>query len=201
MIAVTVHDVIVRVPKDEEVKWLGEAEDWDKFHGAWIVLLKEQTGERIVPFWVGIAEGNAIAMLLADVVTPRPFTFELMAQLVEASGAKVEKIAVTSLRDNIFYATIWVNVNGRVREIDARPSDAVALALRVKASIFVTPEVMEQVSEFLLRTRDILDGLEALQRKAIEEHRSQPEEVALEYRSFRSLPRGDASGWLKAAEK
>jgi hypothetical protein len=71
----------------------------------------------------------------------------------------------------------------------------------VKAPIFVTPEVMEQASAFTLTPRDIPDGLEALRRKAIEEKRGQPEEVELEYRSFRSLPRGDMGGWLKAAEK
>jgi bifunctional DNase/RNase len=91
-------------------------------------------------------------------------------------------------------------VDSRVREIDARPSDALTLALRVKAPIFVAPEVMEQAGEFLLTTEKVSSGLEALHRKAVEEKRIPPEEVELEYRSFRSLPRGDVGGLLKPAE-
>jgi bifunctional DNase/RNase len=203
MIEVTVYDVIVRIPKGEEVKWLGEDKDWHKFiaGGAWVILLKEQTGNRILPIWVGIAEGNSIAMQLAEVSTPRPMTFDLIARLVEVAGNTVEKVAVARLHENTYYATLWLKVNGRIHEVDARPSDALNLALHVKAPIFVTPELLEQAGPFLLTTGEVATGLEALQRKAIEEQHLPPEEGELEFRSFRLLPRGDLDGRLKPAEK
>ena len=203
MIAVTVHDIMVRAPKGEEVKWLGDVQDWRKLMagGTWVVLLKEQAGERVVPLWVGIGEGSALAMLLADVSIARPLTFDLMARLLEVAEVTVEKMAVTSLRDNVYYATLWVKVDGRVHEVDARPSDALTLALRVKAPIFITPELLEQAGQLLLTPEQIPTGLEAIRLKAVEAQRIPPETTEMEYRSFRSLPRGDFGGWLKPAEK
>ena len=203
MIEVTVYDVIVRVPKGEEVTWPGDKKDAHKFvaAGAWVILLKEQTGDRILPIWVGITEGALIAMQLDEVSTPRPMTLDLMARLLEVAGNTVEKVAVARLHENVYYATLWLNVDGRVHEVDARPSDAIHLALRVKAPIFVTSELMEQAGPFLLTPGDVVAGLEALHRQGIEEKRIAAEEIELEYRSFRSLPRGDGGGVLKPAEK
>ena len=146
MIEVTVHDVMLRVPKGEEVQWLGGPRTRSKVGFMRVVLLKEQAGNRIVPIWVGPFDGDTLAMSLAGLSTARPFPFDLMASLLKVAGTKVEKVAVTSLRDDIYYATIWVKVRGRVHEVDARPSDALNLALRVKAPIFVTPELMKQAT-------------------------------------------------------
>jgi len=149
-----------------------------------------------------IYEMEHLAMQLAGVSMPRPTTLDLMARLLETAGNTVEKVAVSNLRDNIYYATLWITgADDRVHEVDARPSDALSLALRVKAPIFVAPEVFEQASDVLLTPEAVSTGLETIQRKAIEEKRTPPEEVELEYRSFRSLPRGDLGGLLKPAEK
>jgi bifunctional DNase/RNase len=96
--------------------------------------------------------------------------------------------------------TIWVKVRGRVHEVDARPSDALNLALRVKAPIFVTPELMKQATELLLRSENIPEGLEAIRRKYVEKRQAPAEEIEREWRSFRSLPRGNPA-WIKPAEK
>jgi hypothetical protein len=119
---------------------------------------------------------------------------------LDAAKMTLEKVAVTSLRDNIYYATMWVKARKRMHEIDARPSDALTLALRVKAPIFVTPELMEQASELLLTPDGISDRLEAIELKHAEERRIQRQEAEMEWRSFRSLPLGNPD-WLKAAEK
>jgi bifunctional DNase/RNase len=165
-----------------------------------VVLLKEETGDRIVPIWVGPFDGDTLAMSLAGLSTTRPFPFDLMANLLTVSGTKVEKVAVTSLRDDIYYATIWTKTRNRVREVDARPSDAINLALLVKAPIFVTAELMEQAAQLLLNPDSIPEGLEAIRRKYAEKRQAPPEEIEKEWRSFRSLPRGDVP-WIKPAEK
>jgi RNA polymerase sigma factor (sigma-70 family) len=190
MIAVTVHDVLLRVPKGEEVKWLGGPRTRSKIGFMRVVLLKEKTEDRIVPIWVGPFDGDTLAMSLAGLSTTRPFPFDLMANLLTVSGTKVEKVAVTSLRDDIYYATIWTKTRNRVREVDARPSDAINLALRVKAPIFVTPELMEQAARLLLTPDSIPEGLEAIRRKYAKKRQAPPEEIEREWRSFRSLPRG-----------
>lgn len=201
MIEVTVHDVMLRAPKDDpEAEWLPGRRKKYKLGFPRVMLLKEQVGDRILPIWVGVVEGDAIAKLLAGISTFRPLTFDLMAELLKVGGTKVEKIAVTSLRDNTYYASMWVKARSRLREIDARPSDAVTIALHMKAPIFVTPEVLEQASEYLLTSEAIFTRLEEIHHKSVEKKRAQPEETEMEWRSFRSLPRGEG-GWLKPAEK
>jgi RNA polymerase sigma factor (sigma-70 family) len=201
MIEVTVHDVMLRAPKgDNEAEWLPGRRKKYKLGFTRVILLKERAGDRIVPIWVGPGEGDAIAMLLAGVSTARPSTFELTAQLLAVAKMMVEKVAVTTIRDKIYYATMCVKTRGRVREVDARPSDAITLALRVKAPIFVTPELMEQASQLLLRPNKIPEGLEAIRKKYTEEAETPPGETEREWRSFRSLPR-ENHDWLKPAEK
>jgi hypothetical protein len=129
----------------------------------------------------------------------RPSTFELTAQLLDVAKMKIEKVGVTVLRDNVYYATMWVKTRGKIHEVDARPSDAVTLALRTKVPIFVTPEVLES-NQYLLTMNGIFPGLDEIHRRGLEANRTQPEEVEMEWRSFRSLPRGEG-GWLKPAEK
>jgi RNA polymerase sigma factor (sigma-70 family) len=109
-----------------------------------VVLLREKEGERVLPIWIGAFEGDALALQLGGETTPRPMTPDLMARTIEALGGSVERVAITRLRENTFYALVALAVNGRHEELDARPSDALNLAARVGAPIYVADEVMEQ---------------------------------------------------------
>ena len=111
-----------------------------------IVLLKEDEGERYLPIWIGAAEAAAIAFALQGVVTPRPMTHDLMKNLLDEVGAEVQRIEITELREGTYYANINMRMNGNAYEISARPSDAIALAVRVEAPIFADEEVLTDAS-------------------------------------------------------
>jgi bifunctional DNase/RNase len=111
-----------------------------------IVLLKEDEGERYLPIWIGAAEAAAIAFALQGVVTPRPMTHDLMKNLLDEVGAQVQRIEITELREGTYYANINMRMNGNAYEISARPSDAIALAVRVEAPIFADEEVLTDAS-------------------------------------------------------
>jgi RNA polymerase sigma factor (sigma-70 family) len=137
MIEVAVEDVVVRLANEDG--------DGPPIVGPMrIVLLKERDGERVLPIWVGAPEGDALALQLGGEAMPRPLTADLMARLLDAADARVERVVVQrfSARDNTFYATIAVVSADRTEEIDARPSDALNLATRIGAPIFVAKEVM-----------------------------------------------------------
>src|SRR5688500_17313462 len=108
-----------------------------------IIILRDSEGQRMLPIWVGVFEANAIALQLEDVQTPRPMTHDLMKNLVDEMGAQVERVVVCDLRDNTFYATIHLKTRERQIPIDARPSDAIALALRTGSPILVEESVIE----------------------------------------------------------
>ena len=97
-----------------------------------------------LPIWVGIFEANAIALQLENVTTPRPMTHDLLRNMISELDARVTRVVITDLRDSTFFAQIRVITGGRTMEIDARPSDAIALALRTEAPIFVAQSVLEQ---------------------------------------------------------
>ena len=109
-----------------------------------IVLLKTVDGNRFLPIWIGHPEAAAILMKLQGASTPRPMTHDLLSDVLEQLDAKCERVSVTELRDNTFYASITVSVNGSEVEIDSRPSDALALAVRVSAPIFAAEDVIEE---------------------------------------------------------
>jgi len=111
-----------------------------------IVLLKTAEGNKFLPIWIGHPEAAAILMKLQGASTPRPMTHDLLAELLEHLDAKCERVSVTELRDNTFYASITLSVNGTEIEIDSRPSDALALAVRTEAPIFAAEEVIEESS-------------------------------------------------------
>ena len=111
-----------------------------------IVLLKTVDGNRFLPIWIGHPEAAAILMKLQGAQTPRPMTHDLLNDLLENLEAKCERVSVTELRDNTFYASITVSVNGAEIEIDSRPSDAIALAVRCSAPIFAAEEVIDESS-------------------------------------------------------
>ena len=107
-----------------------------------IVILRDEDGQRVLPIWIGIFEANAIALQIENVETSRPMTHDLLRNVIEALKADVEKIVVSDLKDNTFYALIHLCAGGEVVAIDARPSDAIALALRVRAPILVDETVI-----------------------------------------------------------
>jgi len=108
-----------------------------------IVILKDVGGPTVLPIWVGIYEANAIALEIEKVTTPRPMTHDLLKNLLLGLETHVYKVVVSELRDDTFYALIWLEREGQKMSIDARPSDALALALRVDCPIYVEDEVLK----------------------------------------------------------
>ena len=127
-----------------------------------IVILTDQEGQRILPIWVGFFEANAIALQMENVTTPRPMTHDLLKSVICGLNATVKKIVVNNLWDNPFYALVFLELNGEIVAIDSRPSDAIALALRMKSPIFVEEEVIKKAKS-IEGTRDLTDQ-ESLQR-------------------------------------
>jgi bifunctional DNase/RNase len=109
-----------------------------------IVVLKDVDSELVLPIWVGIFEANAIALELEKTATPRPMTHDLLLNLARALNAQVQKVVVSELREDTFYAVIWMDQAGETVAMDARPSDAIALALRWDCPIYVNRSVLEQ---------------------------------------------------------
>ncbi|HEU4520567.1 MAG TPA: bifunctional nuclease family protein [Thermoanaerobaculia bacterium] len=109
-----------------------------------IVVLKDETEKFFLPIWVGIFEANAIALQLENITTPRPMTHDLLRNMISELDAQVLRIVINDLRDSTFFAQIRLLTGGKTLELDARPSDAIALALRTEAPIFVAQSVLEQ---------------------------------------------------------
>lgn len=109
----------------------------------YVVTLEEMDGTRLVPIWIGINEGNAIAMVLQGEKFHRPLTHDLLANILKDVGAKVEKIIISDLKENAYYAVITIKQNGKTYEIDSRPSDAMALAVRTNCPIFIDEKVLK----------------------------------------------------------
>ena len=107
-----------------------------------IVILKEATGNAILPIWVGVSEANAIALEIEKVVTPRPMTHDLLKNVLIGLDTHVQKVVVTTIQEDTFYAVIWIASDGRLISIDSRPSDALALALRIDCPILVEDNVL-----------------------------------------------------------
>ncbi len=108
-----------------------------------IVVLKDINSDTVLPIWVGIYEANAIALEIEKVTTPRPMTHDLIKNVLTGLDAQVHKIVVNELRDDTFFAVIWLERQGNVISIDSRPSDALALALRVDCPIYVEEDVLK----------------------------------------------------------
>jgi bifunctional DNase/RNase len=112
-----------------------------------VVILREKGGVRMLPIWIGLMEATAIAMELEDVRFPRPMTHDLMKNLLEHLNVTVDRIEVCDLRDNTYYALIHLRSGDRKSAVDARPSDAIALALRTKSPIYVADKVLRRSSQ------------------------------------------------------
>jgi bifunctional DNase/RNase len=111
-----------------------------------IVLLKEREGERYLPIWIGPVEATAIALGMQGIETQRPMTHDLMRDLLQGLGVSVDRIVITELREGTFYAEIQMSQNGTTVAISSRPSDAIALAVRMELAIFASEDVIEEAS-------------------------------------------------------
>jgi bifunctional DNase/RNase len=108
-----------------------------------IVVLKDVSGDTVLPIWVGVYEANAIALEIEKVVTPRPMTHDLIKNVLVGLETQVHKVVVSELREDTFYAVIWMERDGHVISVDSRPSDALALALRLDCPIYVEDDVLK----------------------------------------------------------
>ena len=111
-----------------------------------IILLKDASDRRALPIYISQEQAKAIVNALEKQTPPRPFTHDLIVNIFDSCNIKVERITINSLQDNTFYASIAINTNGQIREVDARPSDAIAIAIRTKAPIWVIEEVIADAS-------------------------------------------------------
>jgi bifunctional DNase/RNase len=111
-----------------------------------IVLLREAEGERFLPIWIGQPEAAAIALALQGVVTPRPMTHDLLKNILEEVAVQVQSIVITELREGTYYAIINMQRNGTSYEISSRPSDAIALAVRINCKIYASEDVLNEAS-------------------------------------------------------
>ncbi|HOI44211.1 MAG TPA: bifunctional nuclease family protein [Candidatus Aminicenantes bacterium] len=127
-----------------------------------IVVLEDPGSERILPIWIGVFEANAIALTIENVATPRPMTHDLMKNFLEKLSISIEKIVVNDVRNNTFYALIHCRHNENPLVIDSRPSDAIALALRMNSPIYVEDDVVQKAHS--LKFDDNLEGSEKLRK-------------------------------------
>lgn len=116
-----------------------------------IIILKDEASDSVLPIWVGIFEANAIALQIEKIGTPRPMTHDLIKNLLETLSARVQKIVITELKESTFFALIHLDVQGQKIEVDSRPSDAIAIALRAEAPIFVNEEVISKAKKIDLK--------------------------------------------------
>jgi bifunctional DNase/RNase len=123
-----------------------------------VLLLKEADTQRTLPIWIGVYEANAIATCLAGIEPPRPMTHDLLHSALLKAGFSVNRVVITELKDNTFYATIELSSSAAELKIDSRPSDAIALAVRAESPIFVSEAVLEQ-SAIDLSTLEIDENL------------------------------------------
>lgn len=121
-----------------------------------IIILRDDDGQRLLPIWVGVFEANAIALQIENVQTPRPMTHDLLRNVISDLEAKVERVVVCELKDNTFYATIHLRSGARMVTVDARPSDAIALALRTSSPIYVDETVI-QSARAVENSKDSMD--------------------------------------------
>lgn len=125
-----------------------------------VVILKEKSSDRYLPIWIGPAEADAIAVQLQDVSVARPLTHDLLRSVIDTLGAVVQHVFVNDLSNDTFYAQIILDVNGNAVEIDSRPSDAIALAVRAKVPIFADESVLDKAGVLLDKDGETPDRLE-----------------------------------------
>ncbi len=127
-----------------------------------IVVLEDLNSKQILPIWIGVFEANAISLKVENIVTPRPMTHDLLKNILSKFNIPIEKIVVNDVRDNTFYAVIYCRYKGQLIGIDSRPSDAIALALRMNTHIFVKEEVVSKANS--LNFNDNLEDSDKLKK-------------------------------------
>jgi len=128
----------------------------DPYNNSPIVILKEENGDKALPIWIGLLEATAIASELEEIKFPRPMTHDLMRNIIDTLGGQVEQIEICDLKDNTFFALIHIIAGDKKLRIDARPSDAIALSLRLHVPIFVNDEVFSKSSQIDMRGQEAL---------------------------------------------
>jgi bifunctional DNase/RNase len=121
----------------------------DSANSSPVALLRELDGDRVLPIFIGPLEAAALDYALKEVTCPRPLTLDLMRRLVEGMNGHIERVVITRIEDETYFAEIMIRADGRVVAIDARPSDSVALAVRIGAPIFVAEEVMDRAGQWM----------------------------------------------------
>jgi hypothetical protein len=140
-----------------------------------VVILKEKDSDRYLPIWIGPAEADAIAVRLQEVAVARPLTHDLLRSVIDSLGASVDYVIVNDLSNDTFFARIMLQIDGRVMEIDSRPSDAIALAVRVQVPIFADESVLEKAGVKLDQEGQTLEAITGETREAATE--VSPEEL------------------------
>lgn len=112
-----------------------------------VVILREKEGQRVLPIWIGPAEASAIAMELQGIKPPRPMTHDLLKTVIVGLGATVQRIRISAIKEKTYFAELWLAREDHVFQLDARPSDSIALALRVHAPIFTESDLLEQFGD------------------------------------------------------
>ncbi len=128
-----------------------------------VVILQEEAGERILPIWIGPGEASAIAMQLADWTFSRPLTHDLLVSVLGGLGGSLERVIITEVVENTYFAQLIIQRNGSVISVDARPSDSIAVALRVHAKIFAEEALLEQATVEMAEEEEVTLGGESIQ--------------------------------------
>ena len=119
---------------------------FDQATQALVVLLSDDGENVVLPIWIGLCEARSIEIGLSDIIPPRPMTYDLIAAVIRTLKAKVDRIVIVDIRDQVYYAQVEISVNGKVSKIDARPSDAIALASRMNSPIYVKKSVIDKAA-------------------------------------------------------
>ncbi len=127
-----------------------------------VVVLVDLAGQKALPIWIGVFEAEAISRGLEDVVTLRPMTHDLMKQILDTFQVSLTRVVINDIKGNTFYATLYLDVDGREITVDSRPSDAIALAVRVKSPIFIAESVVEATKQLGLFTSGLVDDQDDL---------------------------------------
>jgi bifunctional DNase/RNase len=127
-----------------------------------VVVLVDLTGQKALPIWIGVFEAEAISRGLEDMVTLRPMTHDLMKQILDTFQVSLTRVVINDIKGNTFYANLYLNIEGREIIVDSRPSDAIALAVRVKAPIFIAESVVEATKQLGLFASNLLEEQDEL---------------------------------------
>ncbi|HEX9020115.1 MAG TPA: bifunctional nuclease family protein [Nitrospirota bacterium] len=125
---------------------------FDSRNSSYIIVLKDESGKKVLPIWIGAAEGNSIAMAMSNVKAPRPLTHDLIASIFDRLEVEIERVVISDLIDNTFYASLYILQNGKEFHIDSRPSDAIAVAIRINAPVFVEEDVLAKQDQSTIDT-------------------------------------------------